>query len=98
MDRFIKPLIVLWLLLAIVDMFLTYWGVSTLGMEDASFLINRVGLLPGIGIILLAFFTTAWLIWITRRFRIMAIASIAGLIMLCGIEVCTLTYNAVLLL
>ena len=88
----------LFLLLVVVDMGLTYYGVQHLGMAEGSFIIGKAGLTSGIIIILALFFFTAFLLWRLRNYRVFKVASITGLALMCGVEITTLTHNLTLII
>ena len=88
----------LFLLLVVVDMGLTYYGVKYLGMVEGSFIIGKAGLTSGIIIILALFFFIAFLLWKLRNYRVFKVASVAGLALMCGIEMATLTHNLTLII
>ena len=81
------------LILILIDLTITYFGVKHLGMIEGSFLIGSAGLVPGIMVVLVLFSFIAFVLWVLRKSAVARSASIAGLVLMCAVELVVIIHN-----
>ena len=92
-NRTISVLMIICLILILIDLTITYFGVKYLGMVDGSFIIGNAGLVPGIMVVLVLFSFITFVLWVLSKSAVARRASISGLALMCGVEVVAIVHN-----
>jgi hypothetical protein len=92
-SRIVSIIMIICLILILIDLGITYYGVEYLGMVEGSLIIGARGLIPGSMIVLVVFSFIAFLLWVLRKSRIASTASISGLVLMCAVELFAIIHN-----
>jgi len=92
-NRTISVLMIVCLILILIDLTITYFGVKYLGMIEGSFIIGNAGLVPGIMVVLVLFSFATFVLWVLSKSAIARSASISGLVLMCAMELFAIVHN-----
>ena len=92
-NQIVSKLMIACLVLIIIDLALSYYGVEYLGVIEDSLSIGTAGLIPGMMIVLVVFSFVAYMVWVLKKSAIASNASITGLVLMCVVELFTVVHN-----
>ena len=92
-NRIISRIMVVCLILILIDLTLTFFGVKYLEMVEGSLIIGATGLIPGIMVVLILFSLTTFVLWVLSKSTVARTASISGLILMCSVELFAIVHN-----
>lgn len=95
--KLIKTIMVLFVVLVVIDLGLTYYGVTYLGMIESSKLITATGLYAGLWILAMVLALIGWILWKLKNYPRFKATSYLGFIMLCCIELAVVVNNIYLI-